>query len=335
MGLADAGSKPDRRRLVAALRHMKPDRVPNFEVLVDDRSVRAILGLPAGRERITSWTLSPTEAARLATAVGQDAVVCSLTWGGVPQGTIRSEEDLAGLVAPDPALARETLRPWIEAVAGSEMGLCARLSSPLTLSYMAAGPVPIESFMYMLYDDPPLVEALMDIYLAYHLAVVERIADMPFDFFYIGDDVSSSTGPLIGPEHLRELWAPRAGALVKAARATGRPVMFHCCGMQEPILPYLLEWGVEAVHPIQPVANDIYAMRAEHGNRLTLVGNIDVADELSFGTADDVRRSVRKHIDRLAADGSYVVCSSHSIIDSVLPSNYVAMCDETRRYGVY
>ena len=74
-------TSPDINRLMAAFAHEKADRVPNWEVLIDDRATRHILGLPPGGQRVTSWTLSPAEAVRLAEAVGQDAILCSMTWG--------------------------------------------------------------------------------------------------------------------------------------------------------------------------------------------------------------------------------------------------------------
>jgi len=334
MGLDKSLGQPDKERLLAALNHEKGDRVPNWEILVDDRATRHILGLPQVGERITLWSLPPKEAVRLVNATGQDAIICSLTVSGIEDGSILNDADYDQLKLPDPTLARKKMQSWIEAVSGTSVGLFARVSGPLTCTYMTTGPVPIESFMYLLYDNLPLIERMMDDFVDYHIGVLESIADLPFDFFYIGDDVSSTTGPLISPDHLQTLWAPRTARLVKAAKAIGKPIIFHCCGMQAPILPYLLEWGIDAVHPLQPVANDIYAVKAKYGKRLTLVGNIDAAKELSFGSEEEVRQSVREHIDQLA-DGAYVVCSSHSIIDSVKPENYLAMCDETQKYGVY
>ena len=326
---------PNIDRLLAALGHRKLDRVPNFEILIDNKATRHILGMPAEGERASLWNLPPEEAVRLATAVGQDAVVCSLTWGVDPEGSILTDQDAERITPPDPQQARDRMLPYLEAIKGTDVGLCARLSGPLTLAYMALGPVPIQSFMYLLYDNRPLVERMMDMFLDYHLQVIEAIKDLPYHFYYIGDDISSTTGPMISPRHIAELWAPRTERLVRAALATERPVIFHCCGMQAPILPYLADWGVSAVHPLQPVANDIYQVKAEYGDRLTLVGNIDVAGCLSFGTVDQTRESVREHIDRLADDGGYVVCSSHSIIDSVKVENYLAMCQATREFGVY
>jgi len=319
-------------RLLAALAHEKLDRVPNFEILIDPRTLSHILGRPTDD---TLWTLPPAEAAAVAQAVGQDAVACSLTWMHSPDGSILTHADADRITPPNPREARAKLQAWLDGVAGTGVGVCARLSGPLTLTYMALGPVPIESFMYLLYDDLPLVERLMDMFLDYHLGVIEAVKDLPYQLYYIGDDLSSSTGPLISPQALADLWAPRTERLVKAALDTGRPIIFHCCGAQAPILPYLADWGVQAVHPIQPEANDIYQVHAEYGDRLTLVGNIDVAGALSFGTAEEVRQETRQHIERLASRGGYVVCSSHSIIDSVIPENYLAMVEATREFGVY
>ncbi|MFW6154856.1 MAG: uroporphyrinogen decarboxylase family protein [Planctomycetota bacterium] len=319
-------------RLLAAFAHEKLDRVPNFEILIDPRSVSHLLGR---RTNETLWTLPPAEARRVAEAVGQDAIACSLTWMHTPEGSVLTDADADRISPPDPAEARAKVEAYLDALDGGGVGLCARLSSPLTLTYMTTGPVPIESFMMLLYDNRPLVERLMDLYLEYHLRVIEAVKDLPYHFYYIGDDLSSSTGPLISPTMLAELWAPRAERLVKAALATDRPVLFHCCGAQAPILPYLVDWGVQAAHPVQPAANDIYQVHAAYGDKLTLVGNIDVAGALSFGTAEAVRAETREHIDRLAGDGGYVVGSSHSIIDSVIPENYLAMVEATHEYGRY
>ncbi|HUT56269.1 MAG TPA: uroporphyrinogen decarboxylase family protein [Phycisphaerae bacterium] len=322
-------------RLVATLNGTKADRVPNFEILIDNRATRHILNLPTAGDRITLWTLPPDQAVELVRRIGQDAIACSMTWNLDERwGHIQSHADADSLAPPDPGEARAKLADYLQAVADTPVGMVARVSGPMTLAYMALGPVPIESFMMMLYDQPDLVERVMDIFLDYHLKVIEAIADLPFDLFYIGDDISSSTGPMISPKDLERFWAPRTERLIRAALATGRPIIFHCCGQLAPILPYLARWGVQAVHPIQPVANDIYAIRAEYP-RLTLVGNIDVDSVLSRGKPEQVRADVREHIDRLAGDGRYVVCSSHSIIDSVVPENFLAMVSETHEYGVY
>jgi uroporphyrinogen-III decarboxylase len=173
----------------------------------------------------------------------------------------------------------------------------------------------------MVYSAPHIVDALLDFYTEYTLAVIRAIRDLPFDFFYIGDDVTG----FVSPEHLDALWARRHERIIRAAQETGKPVLCHCCGPQAEALPYFSRWGVDAVHPLQAGVNDIYAVRERYPN-LTLVGNMDV-NLLSFGSPADVAANTLEHLDRLGPAGRYVACSSHSIIDSVRPENYRAMLE--------
>ena len=325
---------PNIARLLAALRHEKADRVPNFEILIDNRSLRHILGLPPKGVRITLWFVESEEAVRAALAVGQDAVPCSMTWTLPQNGCVRSHQDAERhLRPPDPCEARAKLQRYLGATAGTKVGVCARLSAPMTLTYMALGPAPIESFMVLLHDQPDLVERVMDAFLDYHLRLIEAIADLPYHFYYIGDDLSSSTGPLISPALLERLWAPRAQRLVRAALATDRPVIFHCCGTLAPILPDLLKWGVQAVHPIQPIANDIFAIRAGAASGSRSWATWTWTASSAAARRNSSAPTFREHIERLAGGGSYVVCSSHSIIDSIPPENYLTMVRAAREFG--
>jgi len=193
---------------------------------------------------------------------------------------------------------------------------------------MASGPIPIQSFLEMIYCDPATVDRLLDFYASYSIAVIHAIDDLPFDFFYIGDDVTG----FVSPEHLDRLWARRHEKIVRAALDTGKPVLCHCCGSQEEVLPYFDHWGVHAVHPLQPDMNDIYEVRAQYP-RMALVGNISVQETLSFGTPEEVSKDTLEHLERLGPLGGYVMSSSHSIIDSIPPENYRSMIETTWRFG--
>src|SRR5690606_17287022 len=118
-----------------------------------------------------------------------------------------------------------------------------------------------------------------------------------------------------------ELWLPRAAHIVEPILAKGFPMGFHCCGNLTHVIPWLIELGFAAVFPVQPNCNDIYALKRQYEDRMCFIGNIEVPGCLSFGTADDVVRETREHIDRLAYNGGYVCASSHSITNRVKPEN--------------
>jgi hypothetical protein len=57
----------------------------------------------------------------------------------------------------------------------------------------------------------------------------------------------------------------------------------------------------DAIHPLQPACNDIAAVRRQWGNRFCLVGNLNVAGVLAFGSPDDVRRAARELLEGAGA----------------------------------
>lgn len=310
---------PDIQRLISAFRKESHDRTPNFEIVIDRKNAEALLQrtLPANYGFWNDGSIDDVIA--LTNAVGQDAIPCALRLH-VKHRSVQSMDDLAAVKAPSMADMRLRMQRYLTAVNGTGIGVCANLAGPLTAAYMTAGPTAIESFMMMIYEKPELVNALLDLYTTFALDVIAATKDMPFHFYYIGDDVTG----FMSPGHLAELWAPREAKIVEAVRATGRPVMCHCCGAMKDVLPFFSDWHVDAINPVQTVVNDVYAIHDAYPN-FTIVGNIDVQSLLSFGTPEAVAADTKEHIRRLSGRHGYVVASSHSIIDTVKPENYRAM----------
>jgi uroporphyrinogen decarboxylase len=76
-------------------------------------------------------------------------------------------------------------------------------------------------------------------------------------------------------------------------------------------------------------------VKKQYGERLTLVGNMDIAGVLAFGSPDEVVADTREHIQRLDVGGRYVCASSHSITNDVPPENFAAMVDACHSYGLH
>ena len=327
-------AQSDIRRLLASLKREKWDRTPNFEIWLGPRSIARIL--QRNHYDLSFWTMPPNEAVTLVNAIGQDAIVCSLSPKLPPRGSILAPGDLADFLNKgiDRSAMRTKLQTYLDATAGTKTGVVVQIGGPLTQTYMSCGPIPIQSFMLMLYDQPELIDQCMGLYTGWTLQIIEAIKDLPFALFYIGDDLCDNSGLMINPEFVESIWAPHYQQIIEAAHATGRPIICHCCGNQSPVIPYWLKWGVEACHPLQAGANDIYDFKKKYGNRLVPVGNISVG-LLSSGTTEQVVLDVQKHLSALAQDGGYIVCSDHSIIDSVIPEHFLAMINTVHRDGIY
>jgi uroporphyrinogen decarboxylase len=89
----------------------------------------------------------------------------------------------------------------------------------------------------------------------------------------------------------------------------------------------IIDCGVNALHPIEPKAMKIKEVKERYGNKLCLIGNVDV-DMLSRATSEEIRKYVRKNIEEVGYNGGYCVGSGNSVPEYVNPENYKAMIDE-------
>jgi uroporphyrinogen decarboxylase len=321
--------EPDIRRLVGAMRHEKVDAVPNFEDIIDPRVVSSVLGKPSP----DSPSLPIQDAIELARRTGQDAVTRG--GGSFPSvdGMFCDWPDIDRWRPPDYSPFRASLEADCRALEGTGIGLNLVLAGPFFSTYLAVGPIKIQDFLIKLYDDLPFVERLFDIQLHDQLRKLETVMDLPISLFGISDDTCDANGFMCSPDLMDRIWAPRIGKLVDLARQKRIPIHWHCCGKLDQVIPYVLRWGIDTVQPIQPLCNDIYALKSRYDDQVSFRGNINIQGVLAFGTPEEVRADVRAHIDRLATGGGYIVGSSHSVTDAIPPENYRAMIEATWEYG--
>ena len=326
-------------------RHEMPDRVPNFEVLVDDPTLSYVMGrkIEGGH---TLANIDPADYIEFANKVGQDVVgMCFYDSpfryeqdGQVKKldFQIQSRADLERVfVANLDHLAAdfELLNRYVRALEGTNVGLFVLLASFFTDTYTSI--FGFENFMYTLHDDRSLIEEVLEQYANYYALMAQKLVQYPLTFFYVGDDLAYKSTTLIQPDLLREMWVPRMQRVFEPALERDIPILFHSDGNIEALIPDLLDMGINALNPIEPYGMDIRAIKARFGKDLTLVGNMDVGGALSEGTPEQVREETRQLIDDVGVGGGFVLASCHSITSNVKPENFLAMVDTAHTYGVY
>ncbi|MGQ9629499.1 MAG: hypothetical protein ACUVXI_04175 [bacterium] len=86
---------PNIERLLAAFKHKRVDRVPNFEIVICERNVNYLLGEKLDRR---TTQLDPKRYVQLAQRIGMDAISYRFSWDfGIP-GPIRDWEDLERVI---------------------------------------------------------------------------------------------------------------------------------------------------------------------------------------------------------------------------------------------
>jgi len=89
---------------------------------------------------------------------------------------------------------------------------------------------------------------------------------------------------------------------------------------------------VDALHPIEPKAMELAEVKKRYGDRLCLIGHVDV-DMLSRGSKGEVREQVRKNIAAAWTGTGYCAGSGNSIPEYVDFGNYLAMLEAVREFG--
>jgi uroporphyrinogen decarboxylase len=79
----------------------------------------------------------------------------------------------------------------------------------------------------------------------------------------------------------------------------------------------------------------IEQMKAQYGHHLTLLGNIDCGQIMTFGTKDDIVKEVKRILQIAAPGGGYVFASSNSYHGHVPLENIIAAVNAVKAFGSY
>jgi uroporphyrinogen decarboxylase len=179
-----------------------------------------------------------------------------------------------------------------------------------------------------------LIDRMTDMYLELNEAVFTEMKG-ELDVWFFGNDFGSQESLLMSPEMWHEFFFENIKRLTSLAHSYGLKVMMHSCGAIRPIIPYLIEAGVDILDPIQVTARGMVPaeLKAEVGARIVFHGGIDTQNVLPFGTPDEVRAHVSDVVGAMSADGGYIFAPSQILGPDIPVENIVAMYDEmkTRR----
>jgi uroporphyrinogen decarboxylase len=193
-----------------------------------------------------------------------------------------------------------------------------------------------EHLMAAFGEAPELVRGLVDLSVRTNLELAKEAAQRGADFVFTGDDYAGTERPFVSPRMFREFLAAPLQRVITGFKALGLMVIKHTDGNIRPILDMILDSGIDALDPIDPLAGlDLGEMKRQHGHRVAFKGNVDCAHTLTHGTEKQVVEETLRVIRQAAPGGGLILSSSNSIHSGVKPGNYLAMWNAIRAYGRY
>jgi uroporphyrinogen decarboxylase len=196
----------------------------------------------------------------------------------------------------------------------------------------------MERLMVDLASDEALACAILDEMVERKLAFWEmalpRLEGL-VDVVSEADDYATQTSQLISPRMFRRVFKPRLQTLFARIHqlAPHAKLFFHSDGNVRPILPDLIEIGIDILNPVHITATGMEpgALKRDFGRDVCFWGGgVETQNVLPFGTPQDVRDNVRRNVDALAPGGGFVFNTIHNIQADVPPENVVAMVEALR-----
>jgi uroporphyrinogen decarboxylase len=184
-----------------------------------------------------------------------------------------------------------------------------------------------EKMLMDLAINPDIVEKILDIPYQYHLTAAKKLTELGVDMIWLGDDIGAQNAMLISPKMWRKFLKPRMANLISEIKAINPQlkVAYHSDGVLNPIIPDLIEIGLDVLNPVQPASMNPAQLKRDFGDKLCFWGSIDEQHTLPFGTAADVRTEVQTRLKTLGKNGGLIIGPTHHVQLDTPMENFWAM----------
>lgn len=176
---------------------------------------------------------------------------------------------------------------------------------------------------------PELAQAMLEQAGAFAVRLSQAACErFPIDWLWTGDDVAGQQGMILSPRCWRSMIRPYLASIFQVGKSRGLWVAYHCCGALRPIIPDLIEIGLNVLNPIQCncPGMDPLDLKKEFGTALSFMGGVDTQQLLPQGSSEDVYRATRRLVEGMTIDGGgYILAASHAVSPETPLENILAM----------
>lgn len=163
---------------------------------------------------------------------------------------------------------------------------------------------------------------------------IEKCLQLNIDLIGVGGDFAGNRGPLISPQLYHTFIVPEIQKLSQRVHAGGKFTINASDGNLWPVIDdFLLGCEVDGYIEIDLRAGmDLAELKRQFGARITLVGNLDCANLMSFGTPGEIREHTRECLRKGWGHGGHILCCNNAITESVPYDNYIAIQEAYREF---
>lgn len=192
-----------------------------------------------------------------------------------------------------------------------------------------------ETMLIAMIEEPEWVEDMFDTYLDRSIQHFNMIWDAGyrFDSIFWYDDMGYKNTPFFSNKMYRSLLQKYHKKAVAWAHDHGIYARLHSCGDIMPLLPDIMDTGIDALNPIEIKAGmDVFKIKQDYGDRLVLHGGINA---VLWDDKEAIVEAIRQAVPVLKENGGYIFASDHSIPNSVSLENMRSIINTVKEVGKY
>jgi len=196
-----------------------------------------------------------------------------------------------------------------------------------------------ENYMIWSLTNRAEIADLIQEFTRYNSEVAKMYIDAGVQLILLEDDLAGNKGLLMSPDFYRNILFPALKKEILDIKAYARlkgkeiPVFLHSDGNINLVIQDLIDIGVDGLHPLEPAAGmDIASIKAQYGNRITLMGNIDTRFILPMGNPQDVENEVKRVLDSAATGGGLILSSANMYTTDVPVENVYTVYKTVKNY---
>ncbi|MFW9866636.1 MAG: uroporphyrinogen decarboxylase family protein [Candidatus Thorarchaeota archaeon] len=187
----------------------------------------------------------------------------------------------------------------------------------------------------MVKKDPRFIKEVHTVIATFTAELYKSYMEAGAEVFVESGDLAYKTGPMMSPKKFSELVLPGYRIITDTVHEKGRKVVLHTDGHITPLLDFIVDCGFDGLHSLEPTAGvDLTLVKKKVGNKLCLLGNIDVAHVLTYGTKEEVFDAVKFAIMSAGPGGGFII-SAANMHPAVKVQNLKWMIEATQKYGIY
>lgn len=250
-------------------------------------------------------------------------------WATEGKGVIADDKDFENYIFPEKSQFDYWKFEKVKSLLPNGLGVIGQYGDIFTMTWELMG---FETFSFALFENSELVERINNKIGNLVLSMFENMAKSEtVDVLWFSDDIAFTNGLLISPEILDKYLFPWLHKIGELAKKYNKPLIYHTDGIIYDVIDRIIECGVDAIHPIEPKAMEIAEVKEKYGDKLSLIGSVDV-DLLARGTVEEVVERAIYNIETAGYNGGYILGSGNSIPEYVNYENYLALIKISHEY---